>query len=142
MEYSKKAIRIGLFSALTFVAVSQAAIMFAPNDYDFINGAMTDLFAISARTMITSVTMFYLANIADIYLFDALRRKYPNALWFRNNVATILCNCTENFLFITAAFIGIYTLKDCIMIAATASVVEMIVAVCDTPFLYWARSMK
>ncbi|MDO5549411.1 MAG: queuosine precursor transporter [Eubacteriales bacterium] len=142
IQQSKKAIRIGLCAALLFVAVSQSAILFQPNKMDIISEPMAELFAMSARTTIASVTMFYLANLADIYLFERLKQKYPDALWLRNNVSTILCNCAENFLFIIAAFIGTYSLADCIVIAATTSVIEMIVAVCDTPFLYAARKIK
>lgn len=142
IKQSKKAIRIGLCAALLFVAVSQVTILFQPNDLDIISGSMTALFTMSARTTLASVTMFYLANLADIYLFDRLKRKYPDKLWLRNNVSTILCNCAENFLFIISAFIGTYSLADCIVIAATTSVIEMIVAVCDTPFLYTARKIR
>lgn len=139
---SRNAIRIGLCSALLYIAVSQVAILFQPNELDVIHNSMQDLFTLSARTTLASVTFFYLANLADIYLFEALRRKYPDALWLRNNVSTIVCNCTENFLFIIAALWGICSLHDCVSIAAATCVVEIIIAVCDTPFLYWARRCR
>lgn len=58
------------------------------------------------------------------------------AMFVRNNVATIITNCLENFGFIALAFGGIYDLKTVIQIAAGTSVVEMIAALLDTPFLY------
>lgn len=59
-------------------------------------------------------------------------------LWLRNNASTILCNCAENFGFITLAFIGIYDWETILTIAISTSIIEAIVAVCDTPFLYVA----
>jgi uncharacterized PurR-regulated membrane protein YhhQ (DUF165 family) len=38
------------------------------------------------------------------------------------------------------AFCGIYDLKTVITIAVSTSIIEMIVAVMDTPFLYIAKS--
>lgn len=86
-------------------------------------------------------TRFFLANMADIYLFEALKKQFPNALWLRNNVASIVCNCSENFLFVLAAFYGIYSFSDCMSIAAATSIIEAIIAVCDTPFVYAARKI-
>lgn len=141
IKESKKAVHIGLLCALLYVAVSQVAIWFSPNELDVISGSMENLFAMSARVTLASVTMFYLANLADVHLFEALRKRYPNVLWLRNNVSTIVCNCSENFLFTIAALIGVYSMGDCISIAAATCVIEMLIALCDTPFLYWARKI-
>ena len=62
--------------------------------------------------------------------------------WLRNNVSTILCNCLENFGFITLAFVGIYDAETILIIATSTSIVEMIVALLDTPFLYIAKRMN
>lgn len=139
IKTARKAVHIGLCSALVFVVASQAALWFVPNELDTVSTAMGSLLTFSARTALASISCFYLANLADIHLFEKLKQKYPDALWLRNNVSTIVCNCAENFLFITAAFLGICSLKECLMIAAATSAIEIIVALCDTPFLYWAR---
>ena len=59
-----------------------------------------------------------------------------------NNVSTILCNCLENFGFIFLAFVGIYDGATILTIAASTSIVEAIVALCDTPFLYLAGGIN
>lgn len=133
---AKKAVNIGAVSCLLFIAVSQYCLLFIPNDFDFVSDSMKVLFEISIRTTTASVVLFYLANLADVYIFEKLRELLPNKLWVRNNVATIFCNCAENFLFILGAFLGIMSFKDCMMIALTTCVVEAIVGICDTPFVY------
>ena len=80
-------------------------------------------------------------TVADVYLFCKMK-EHGRALWIRNNVATILCNCLENFGFIGLAFAGIYDAKTIFTIALSTSIVEAIVAVCDTPFIYIAGRIK
>ena len=78
--------------------------------------------------------------MADIYLYDKIKVKTEGRmLWLRNNVATILCNCLENFGFIFFAFVGIYDINTIISIAISTSVIEMVAAVIDTPFLYLSK---
>lgn len=60
-------------------------------------------------------------------------------MWFRNNISTILCNCAENFGFSVLAFIGTYPLLYCLEIAVAGSLIEMLIAVSDTPFLYLSK---
>lgn len=136
LKVARKAVNIGALSALVFIVTSQYCLLFTPNAFDFVNESMKSLFAISFRTTSASVILFYLANLADVYLFEKIKQKLPSKLWVRNNVATIVCNCTENFLFMLGAFLGIMTFKECLMLALTTSVVEAIVGVCDTPFVY------
>ena len=91
----------------------------------------------------SSMIMYFIANMADVYLFTRLKEKSDGKrLWLRNNVSTILCNCLENFGFIALAFAGIYDGKTILIIAASTSVVEFIVALLDTPFLYLAKRFK
>ena len=87
--------------------------------------------------------MYLIANLADIAVFDKLKEKTGGKyLWVRNNVATILCNCLENFGFIFLAFLGVYDAGTCFEIAIATSIIEIVAAVCDTPFVYLGRKMK
>ena len=64
-------------------------------------------------------------------------------MWLRNNVSTILCNCLENFFFMFGAFLFVegYDVATIFEMAITTSVVEMLVGLLDTPFLYAGMSM-
>ena len=102
---------------------------------------MKELFTIELRVTSASVLMMFLANLADVYLFEAMRRRSEKNLWLRNNICTILCNCTENFLFVLLAFLGIFTFGECMALAAVGCVIEIIISLCDTPFVYWGRKV-
>jgi len=142
-KYAKKAVIMGLCSTFVFIIATQIALAYHPSEIDYANDSMLTLFSMNLRISISSMVMYFIANMADIYIFEAIREKTGGRLlWLRNNVATILCNCLENFFFIGFAFYGIYTMNDIIMIALSTSVIEAIVGLCDTPFIYAARHLK
>lgn len=142
-EDAKKAIKIGLFSNVILIVSTQIALLYTPSEFDYANDAMKTLFSLNLRISIASAAMYYIANMADIYVFGKIKQKTDGRmLWLRNNVATILCNCLENFGFIGLAFAGIYDFQTIITIALSTSVIEALVAVCDTPFLYVAKKIS
>ena len=142
-EDAKKAVYIGLFSNIALICATQIALRYIPSQFDYANGAMQTLFALNLRISIASATMYFIANMADVYIFNKIKTKmHGKALWVRNNVSTILCNCLENFGFIGLAFWGIYDGKTILTIALSTSIIELIVALLDTPFLYIARKIS
>lgn len=142
-EDAKKAIKIGLFSNVILIVSTQIALLYTPSEFDYANDAMKTLFSLNLRISIASAVMYYIANMADIYVFGEIKQKTDGRmLWLRNNVATILCNCLENFGFIGLAFAGIYDFQTIMTIALSTSVIEALVAVCDTPFLYVAKKIS
>lgn len=140
---ARKAINIGLFSNVILIVSTQIALLYTPSELDYANDAMKTLFSLNLRISIASAAMYYIANMADIYVFSKIKAMTGGKkLWLRNNIATILCNCLENFGFIGLAFAGIYDFKTIMTIAISTSIVEAVVAVCDTPFLYLAKRLK
>jgi len=139
---AKKAVYLGIFAGITFVIITQLTLLFIPSSEDVVQESMKTLFGISIRTTLASMTMFFISNMLDVYLYNKLKEKFPNKLWLRNNVSTILCNCIENYFFNTLAFIGIFSLPVIISIATTTSIFEIIIALCDTPFLYLSKKLK
>ena len=140
-EDAKRGVYISVFSGITFIIVTQLALLFIPSSDDVVNGAMKTLFSVSIRTTSASMLMFFISNMLDIHIYNKLKDKYQNKLWLRNNVSTILCNCIENYFFNTLAFIGIFPMSVIISIATTTTVIEIIIALCDTPFLYLSKKI-
>ena len=138
-ESAKKAVYVGLFSSVALIVASQVALLYKPSDFDYADSSMRVLFGLNLRISISSIVMYFISNMADIYIFNKIKQSTGNKkLWLRNNVATILCNCLENFGFIFFAFVGIYDMKTIFTIAVSTSVIELIAAIVDTPFLYLA----
>lgn len=141
-EDAKKAVYIGLAANVVLICATQIALAYTPSAFDYADGAMQTLFALNLRISIASAVMYFISNLADVYLFNKIKEKMNGkALWLRNNVSTIICNCLENFGFIGLAFWGIYDIKTILTIAISTSIVEMCVAILDTPFLYMAKAI-
>lgn len=141
-EDAKRGVFLSIFSGITFIIITQLTLLFIPSADDVVNESMINLFSISIRTISASMLMFFISNIADINLYNKLKEKYPNKLWLRNNISTILCNCIENYFFNFLAFIGIFPLPIIISIATTTTIIEIVIALCDTPFLYLSKKLN
>ena len=141
-EDSKKAILIGVVSQIIFLIMTQYALLYVPASTDLAQEPMKALFSLNLRVSIASLVMYVVSNLLDIYLYQKLKDKYPKLLWLRNNVSTITTNCLENYLFTFLAFAGIFDIKTMLSIATIASIFEMIIAICDTPFLYISKKLK
>ncbi|MBQ9318490.1 MAG: queuosine precursor transporter [Bacilli bacterium] len=139
---AKKGVYISIFSGITFIIITQLTLLFIPSSDDVVNEAMKTLFSISIRTISASMLMFFISNMVDIKLYNYLKEKFPHKMWFRNNISTILCNCIENYFFNTLAFIGIFPISVIISIATTTTIIEIIIALCDTPFLYISKKLQ
>lgn len=141
-SYAKKSINYALASVIIFIVTTQISLLFIPDVTDVAQASMNNLFALNLRTSVASIALFYISNKLDIYLYSKIKEKYPNKLWLRNNIATIISNCLENYCFYTLAFIGIFNIETILQIATTASIIEIIIAVFDTPFLYISKKLN
>ena len=142
IKESRKAINIGIVSVILFTVATQFSLLFKPNELDLVNDNLKNIFAFNLRISISSIAMCYLSNMLDIILFEKIKKKIPNKMWVRNNIATIISNCLENYFFTIIAFIGIYDLKTIFAIATTTTILEIMIAICDTPFLYLSKKLK
>ena len=142
-DSAKTAVKIGVAVEVISIILTQLALLFEPNSLDVVNDSMQNLFGLFPRTSIASITMFVFSNQLDIYIFSKLKEitkgKY---LFLRNNIATIISQCIENYLFYIIAFLGIYSMGDIVSMTLTCCVIEIIVAICDTPFVYLATFKK
>ncbi|MCR5186951.1 MAG: queuosine precursor transporter [Clostridia bacterium] len=145
-KYSKKdgrrAVILAAVSQLIFIVVIQFALLYTPSSIDMMNDNMKELFSLNLRIGISSLTMFVASNLFDIYIYERIKKRFPNKLWLRNNVSTIISNCAENYLFTFFAFVGVYDLITIISIASVGSVVEIVIALLDTPFLYLSTKLQ
>lgn len=145
-KVATKGVYVGLIATLSLIIFSQLGLKYIPAAFSLeIQGALETLFALSLRVSISSLVMYFIANLLDIYIYDYFRKKTKGKhKWARNNIATVVCNGLENFLFMFGAFIGVpgFTIKTIILMALTTSLIEIIVALLDTPFLYLATTKK
>lgn len=137
---ASKGVTIGLIASICLIIFSQYTLLYTPAPWaEDISLSLSAVFAVSLRITVSSVVMYFIANQADVFLYNFLKKKTNGKhMWLRNNVSTILCNCLENFLFMFGAFLGMegYSPATILEMALTTSAVEAVIGLLDTPFLY------
>lgn len=139
---ARKGVMIGFFTSVTFTLISQINLLFIPNSADVVSGAMKTVFSFMPRMCIASVIAYLISNMLDTYTFDFIRKHFPNQLWLRNNGSTMTSQLIDSFLFTIIAFVGTFDWLTIIELSLTTYAIKIIVAACDTPFLYIAKHIK
>lgn len=142
-KYAKKGVKFGIASVIIFLIITQVALLYVPNANDISQESFKLLFGLVPRISIASIVLYILSNIINIKFYEHLRKKDDGKrMWFRNNLCTILCNGTENFLFYIIAFLGLMPFNVILSLGMFATIIEIVIALCDTPFLYLSKKIK
>ena len=140
--YAKKAVYVGFAVLCAFIVLLQLTLAFVPSENDIAAESLRRAFALTPRICIASVSLFFLANIADVHLYHFIKARMPGSLWVRNNVATMTCQIVQAVFFCFASFWGVFPVRMILELSLTTALVECAVAAIDTPFLYIARRLK
>jgi len=151
-EDAQKAVWIGFFALIFVTIVMQITLKFTPHPEDFISPALQSIFELLPRITIASLTAYMISQFHDIWMFNLLKKKTKGKyLWLRNNISTFLSQLIDNVIFTWIAFVGFFGLfgwglvfewEIIIQIFFVTLVMKYIVAILDTPFIYWAKKMK
>lgn len=142
-DSARKAVKIGLFSLIAMTSIMQIAINFTPIDFpeslEIFKGVKS-IFSLMPRLAFASLTAYIISQFNDVWLYHFIKEKFPNKkfIWIRNNGSTLISQFIDNILFTTIAFYGIYPFEILINIFISTYLIKIIVAICDTPFVYLA----
>ncbi len=145
LKQAKKAVYIGFFSLISMIVVMRMAILFTPNEFGGeANDAIVALFVPMTRVVLGSLVAYAISQFVDVYLFDALKKKFPseNKLFIRNIGSTIFSQLLDTVIFVPIAFLGFFPNELVWEIFWTTYLIKLIVAILDTPFVYWIRKIK
>lgn len=134
---SRKAIRIGFFVLIMYSICSQLSLLFTPNSADFASPAMKQIYTFSPRICIASLTAYFVSNTLDTYMYEWMS-KHTKKIWLKNNTCTLLCQALDTVLFTILGFWGIFEWNIVVELIITTYIIKVIVAICDTPFVYLA----
>lgn len=138
---ARQGVYIGIFTILVTTVIMQICLHFKPHPTDIANEALDTIFSILPRITIASIIAYFFSQTFDVWFYNFLRRKFPPYLWLRNNGSTMISQLIDNLIFTTIAFYAVFPNEVIIQIFITTYVMKWLVALLDTPFLYWARSM-
>lgn len=140
---AQRGVMLGFFSLFCFTILTQMGLHFIPSSNDFAHEHMSVLFSLTPRVCLASACTYLISNTIDVHLYSFIRLKLPSdrLLWIRNNGSTITSQMVDTFLFTFAAFYGVFPLDTVLKLCFTTFIIKIIIAVCDTPFLYLAKRM-
>jgi len=140
---ARKGVLVGLFANLVYLGTMIIAIAYKSSPIDTMGEHMAAMFGLNIRITLSSMFWYLVSNFGDVWLYQKIKEKTGDKMmWLRNNVSTITFNCLENFGFAFFAFGGIYSAGQIFGIALASTLVEVVVGLCDTPFLYAAKKLK
>jgi uncharacterized integral membrane protein (TIGR00697 family) len=121
----------------------QITLYFIPDDSDFLSEHITAIFSLLPRIAFASLVAYLISQSHDVWFFATLKNKHKKKyLWVRNNLSTISSQLIDNIIFTLMAFVGVFSWSIIGQIFLTSLILKVIIATCDTPFLYWARKIK
>ena len=143
-EKAQKGVFLGFFSLLVLTLFTQIDLLYIPSSNDFAQGAMQTIFALTPRICRGSMLAYLVSNTMDVFLYKKIRDILPSDkfLWVRNNAATMTSQLVDTILFTFIAFFGVFPLSIVLKLCFTTYVLKLIIAVCDTPFLYLAKRIN
>jgi uncharacterized integral membrane protein (TIGR00697 family) len=140
---ARKAVFIGFFSLTATVIIMNIALMFKPNEFDFIQESLNNIFAILPRIALASLIAYGASQMHDVWAYNLWKNLFPGVkfLWLRNNASTMVSQLIDSVIFTFIAFWGLLPNSEFVQILITTYVLKWFVAAIDTPFLYLARFM-
>lgn len=146
-NHSKKdaqtAVWIGFFVLISTTLLMQITIQFIPHESDFLSEHIAAVFSVLPRIALASLVAYLISQSHDVWFFAKLKRRDENKrLWLRNNLSTVTSQLLDNTVFTLIAFAGVFSWDIIIQIFITSMIMKVIVAACDTPFVYLSKSMK
>ncbi len=141
---AKTAVYIGFFALLAATGLMNLALLFEPAESDFAQPALQTIFSLLPRIAGASLAAYLFSQLHDVWAFHLWKKLYPQLrfLWLRNCASTAVSQAIDTVIFTFLAFLGQFSLPVVVEILWTTYLMKLVVAVCDTPFVYIARHWK
>jgi hypothetical protein len=138
---ARKGVFVGIFTIIATTLIMQVCLRFVPHPTDIANAALDQIFSILPRITVASVIAYLISQNFDVWFYSFIRKRFPDYLWLRNNGSTMVSQLIDNLLFTSIAFWGVFAWSVITEIFIVTYLMKWIVAVLDTPFIYWAKKM-
>lgn len=146
---ANRAVWIGIFTSLFFLALSQSWLLYVPGEGDLVMPSIRSIFTNTPRMLLSSLTVYAVSQLFDVWLYHKWwaytekkcgdRKRF---LWLRNNGSTLVSQLLNTFLFTLFAFYGTYDIKTLLSIFVSSYVIYIFTSLLDTPVLYLARKIR
>lgn len=116
-------------------------LIYKPSVNDFAQDSLNIIFSFNVRITIGSLLGFVTSQFIDTIIFHKLQKKY-NKLWLSNNASTMICQLIDTIIFTLITYTGVMEFNVILNIMISIYILKIIVAICDTPFMYISTKIK
>lgn len=138
---AKKAILYGFCAMIVMTLFMSICLLYTPSMNDFANESLKTIFTFNIRITIASLIAFGISQLNDAWLFSKLQTKYKK-LWLSNNASTMISQLIDTIIFVFITYYGTVSLSVIWQLMISMYVFKLVIALCDTPFIYLANSIK
>ena len=151
-RYGKKeanrAVLIGFVVSVIFIVMTSISLMYLPSSNpktaafaQEIHQATSSLFAFSPRFILGSLLAYFISQRFDVWIFHYIKEKTKGRhLWLRNNLSTMLSQAIDTLIYGVVVWWGVVDFTTAMQLALAKYFFKVIIALIDTPFIYWARN--
>lgn len=146
---ANKAVRMGFAVSVIVLLMLSLALLYAPSDRpntaafsNDIHNAFATILNFTPRFILGSLLAYYISQSFDVWAFHQIKKWTGERwLWFRNNLSTMSSQILDTTIFSLVAWWGTVDLSTALKLGAAKYVFKIVIAMIDTAFIYWARSM-
>jgi uncharacterized integral membrane protein (TIGR00697 family) len=139
---ANKGVWLGFTALLMMTIYMQLSLLLTPHPDDFASPHLEALFSLMPRVAAGSLTAYVSSQFLDVWMFHRWKNiTGERLLWWRNNFSTTISQAVDTLLFCLIAFYGLYPVRVWWEIVFTTFLYKFIVALCDTPFVYFGRKI-
>lgn len=128
----------GFISTALFIIYSFISLIMPwSSSGEWVKQSYTQVFGISIRVAIASLTAFLIAEYQDVFSFFFFKEKFGKKMfWLRSNLSNLWSQLLDSTIFMVIAFAGIYPNHTLISIIFTWWLYKVIMGVLYTPLSY------
>lgn len=131
----------GFVANILMVGLYQLGVWLSPAGFWEGQEAFSLILGAVPRIVFSSMVAYLISQTWDVWVFDYIKRNVKVGLWFRNNISTITSQIIDSAIFLTLAFYGVMPMSSLITMFITYVIAKFIIALLDTPFVYFGVSI-
>jgi hypothetical protein len=147
---AQRAVMLGFYVSIAMVFMTQISLLYlpstAPKTAEFasqVHTATLALFDYTPRFVFGSLVAYLISQSFDVWIFHRIRAATNGKhLWLRNTGSTLLSQIIDTLIYGLVVWWGLVDLVTALQLAAAKYVFKVVIAVLDTPFIYWARTWR
>jgi uncharacterized integral membrane protein (TIGR00697 family) len=145
---ANRAVQLGFATSVIMVIMVSISLLFMPSDLpetkefaEKVHNAIDDLFNFTPLFVFGSLFVYLVSQSFDVWIFHYVKEKTKGKhLWLRNNVSTIVSQSVDTVLYALIVWAPVVGLEKAIYLSLAKYFFKVVIAILDTPFIYWART--